>query len=378
MMTNTNTNTGMNMRRISNRNMISSMDTFEKAMMRGYDIMCKTEGEFKDLAVLTEAFTMASISKNCCDTASANPGSVSFERTPRNRSMIESRLGCMSMEMTTTTYKAKKTRKNMVTQAIMHAIQCFVDISDIISNKVSHINAIVITNILSVTHAAMVTLVFRCMCLNFDWDPDMTLYLIVDEETMTAMKVYVGSKFNVELFPSSDKVMTTFNIISKHINESMYVITHTQTIVDMVLNTNSNRTPYISTLMDMDTYAKENSVLDMYINKDMTIEAMPISDPDMVTVRIATLFTTDDMTTSSYEYLSENMSLIARMRWFNNMIRHMDVDSLCYDCWIAFRVASTIGKCIMHTDEISNIYESRLEYRNFSTVVGSNGMASSS
>lgn len=357
------------LRTISNRNLSSSMDVFEYVMAHGYEKMRRLEGEYRDAAVMTEVFMMAAHSKNCNDTASENPGSISFERTPRNRLLIESRLGCMNMQMTTNTYRAKKTRKNPVTQAIIHAIMCLVDFSDMKKNETRDMHTIVFTDVLSVTHAAMIALIFRCFCLHFDWDPDVTMYLLVSGDTQIAMNVYVGSTMNVEIVTTSDPVMDTSRIINEHGPGGMFIVTNEYRVMSMIWYGFTDLAPHVSIVMDMDTYENQCMVTDMCIHRDMVAEAMPISDPNMSTVRVSTAFMTPDLSTRAYDHVTRDMSMIARMRWFNNMVRHMDIDSLCYDCWIAFRVASSVGRAVMGAEFVSDMYESRKAYRDFSTTV---------
>jgi hypothetical protein len=357
------------MRTISNRNTISCMKIFEEAMADGYAKLTKIEGGYRDAGVMTEVFTMAAISRKCNDTATANRGSISFERTPGDLDKIETRIGSMYTQMTNNTYKGRSVRSNPVTRAILHSIQCMVDISDMIKYGDTNITAIIFTDVLSVTYAAVITLIFRCFCMHFDWDPNVTMYIIADSNTIKAMDVYVGSRYNVETIESVDVVMCTHRLLDRIADGYSYVVTENETVTNMILSRSMNRMSYMSTIVDANTYAKEKEIVEMYTKLEMTVEAMGLSAVKDNSVRVSSIFVTKDMTVKSIETVDENMSIIARMRWFNNMIRHMEIDSFCYDCWVSFKIASVIGRLIADPDFSRDIITDRRTYHNFITTV---------
>ncbi|KAF5534512.1 hypothetical protein FNAPI_12342 [Fusarium napiforme] len=197
---------------------------------------------------------MAALSRNCNDTATANRGSISFERTPGDLTKIETRIGSMCMQMTNNTYKGRSVRSNAVTRAILHAIQCMVDISDMVGSGEKNITAIIFTDVLSVTYDAVITLVFRCFSVNFEWDPDVTTYMTVDKGIVSVMNVYEWSRFNVETVESMDPVMSTHMLLDSIKTGCAYVIAESESVTNMILLGYTNMKLYMSVLVDVNTY----------------------------------------------------------------------------------------------------------------------------
>lgn len=110
----------------------------------------------------------------------------------------------------------------------------------------------------------------------------------------------------------------------------------------------------------MEVHSRTNSIA----------EGVPLSDPLLNAIRVTTTtFTTTDMATRTYINGYGNMSILARMRWFSNMIRYMEIDVLCYDCWIATVISDSIMTRMMSHIPDEDTNENAESLARFSTEV---------
>jgi hypothetical protein len=65
-------------------------------------------------------------------------------------------------------------------------------------------NVFVITNALSVTYAATIVFIFRHLYRFYDWSSNVSMIMLISEDTMTVMNGYIGEKQGIYIIPSRD------------------------------------------------------------------------------------------------------------------------------------------------------------------------------
>lgn len=368
--------TTINMTAISNRNVMELVDEFVDSMRSGNKIMNENGESFVDAAVLTETLTMGYLSRRCDHTASSSSNTISYERTPKDSTKISTQLDVMNMEMTTNLAKNLKTRKNPVTSALICGIASMIELAERIKTTNEEQFTIIYTNLYSVTHAATIVFAFRNLRACYDWGSKVELILIVDPDTVAAMNAYIGSIENVKMNSTKDVIMEVFKILnhSDYRNTHVTVYTHLIEIAKMCNVAFNDLNVVINLVTTLKTLSDENVIKRLIEETNSIVEAVPCSDPDENVIRVTPSFLSTDPSKRKFKTTERIVSYYSRLKWFNNMIRHMNLDGVCYDCRIAYKVSSSIANAIVSKDE--NDDESMIEdpLKKFEVIVGTTGI----
>lgn len=357
----------------SNKNVTQCMVEFEHAMENGAEIMRSNSELNVDAGVVTEAFTMGYTSKKCDHLTKKDTTNVSYERPPKSLIDITTHLTSMSMNMTTNTFKDGRTRHNPVTSAIVCGIQSMIDFAGYISSNRPGGSTIIFTDVLSVLHAATMAFVFRSLYLHYCWDARVKMILLVRSETMSAMGAFVGSTENVQLVPCNDVFMQLYTIVNTSSTPLTMVNTHSKKIADMCLTAFGDAQPIVNLVTSVKSLVHEHEIAIIVESMNAVVEAVVCSNPVDNLIRITPAITSTDMSSRKVASPSTNVSYIAMMRWYSNMIRHMNMNEMCFDCLIALRVARSIAGAMTnrHMHEFGDVVKDPV--RNFRAHVGTVG-----
>lgn len=157
------------------------------------------------------------------------------------------------------------------------------------------------------------------------------------------MNAYIGAKKNVIIIPCRDATMETYRILTANRSKHVTLYTHSDTIVNMCMASFADSQISINFVTEIDTLANEKKVSDLCERMNGVVEAVPCSDPSSNTVRITPAVVHGDMSRRVAIIKRTITSRMALMRWYNNMIRHMDVGGACIDCQIMYRIARPIA-----------------------------------
>lgn len=363
--------------RFSNRNLISSINEYTKVMETGIELMRRTGETHVDAAVLTETIMMGEISMKCNHTASQNPNSLSYERPPENPSKIPTQLELINSNMTTNTLGNAKTRVNEVSSMIACGIASFVEFADRIENRNLDSGTILMTDTLSVTHAALMTFVFRNFVVSKGWDEYVSLIMLARSDTSEAMNAYIGRKENVDIIPCVDPITETYKIINAHSDTHLTVVTSSNTIINMCRTRFADSNLILNAVVDVDSLSKQEQIRHLISDIDGISEVVPCSNPNSRTIRITPAYRSGDISLDKPRLETGHTSLIAKMRWYENMIRHMSLNGVCIDCLIMFKIARPIALALSDREVILD--EKRLTdpISDFSTNVSTVGMVDS-
>ncbi len=359
----------------TNKNAMTCVNELVSAMENASQMMIQSGETIKDAVVLTEAFTMASLSKNCNHTAAATRGAISYERTPESSSAVVTHIECMNMPMTASVYGNRLTRKNQVTSAIVCAIESLVEFADRIRSTGAISSIIIITDVLSVTHAAVLALLFRTFSLHNGWNEDVRMILLVRQETMTAMSVYAGSMTGVDLIPCNSLNMQTYRVLNEIETANATVYTHSIKIATMCMTAFKARPPVVNLVTNVDTIEREVGVKRFIELVDGVTEVVACSNPDEFTVRITPAIRGMHTSELKTGITGTHMSYISRIRWFDNMIRHMSFNGKCYDCTLCIEVARSIMRMVASKSPIELDELDPNPIRSFRAHVGTDGIA---
>lgn len=362
------------MQAIFNPNMMTMMNEYGKVVKHAHTIMKKNGEAFLDLAVLAESFTMASISTKCNHTSSRYTSSVSYERVPTDMTKIVTQLDLMHMPMTTNTTTNTKARVNPVSSSISCIIATMVEFSERIENMQKSRHTIVVTDVMSVIHAAMIVFAFRSFYLSKNWHEGIGLVVLAREDTVIGMNRYIGSKDNVIVTTSTDDTTEVFKILNTNEDVNVTVHTHSHQIVNMCLYPSSDINIIVNFVMSVKTIENERTLSLLCARMNGVVEAVPCSDPDLNVVRVSPALVNGDVSRRSIRLMNGNTSRIALMRWYNNMIRHMDLNGACIDCQIMFRIARPLALAMSDGDENENTVRITDAITDFSARVSTKGM----
>lgn len=360
----------------TNKNTAVCIDEFTTAARHASEIMSQTGERCRDALMLAEMMTMGCISNKCNHTAVKSETAVCYERTPRAVYLIPSQLDCISLAMTTNTCQTVRTRKNIVTSAIVCAIQSLVEFADRVRSRGASPATIVVTDVFSVTYAATLALLFRIFCLHGGWNQNVRMSMFVNEETMTAMTKYAGSTAGVSLVPCIDLSMQVIAVVNMVGASNTTVYTHSVSIANMCTVAFGVERPVVNLVTTMDTIQKESEIKLYTQNANAILEVVSCSDPDESEVRLTPTVTGDITNGAKLKLVGPgvNTSYISRIRWFNNMIRHMSFDGMCYDCLLGAKVAKSVLALVADRETIETQEMAVDPLRDFQAHVGTDGI----
>lgn len=130
-------------------------------------------------------------------------------------------------------------------------------------------------------------------------------------------------------------------------------------------------------IVDMITYEDAARAEDLVEKLGGIVEAAAFSDPKKNTVRIASNIRSMEPHTDVYNNLERDISMLAKVRWFNSVIRHMSIELCCYDCWIALRIANSVFQAMTNVKQDVDVESTWKKLSNFSTTANVTPDASS-
>lgn len=358
----------------ANKNIIELINEYTNVMGVGTEIMRENREVFVDAAVLTEVITMGNISLKCNHTSSQTPGSLSYERVPKNLADIATQLDCINLNMTTNTVGDVRTRTNDVSSAIACGIASLVEFSNWIERENLTTATIVMTEVLSVTHAALMTFVFRNFHVAQNWSPSINLIMLAREDTTNGMNAYIGRRENVQIIPCVDPIMETYRILNSKQDENVVLYTHSNEITSMYMNRFLSKNIILNLVTYIDTVGRQDEIKRISSNMNGILETVPCSNPKSRMVRITPTYTSKEPGHNKIRTLDEHTNYFAKLRWYENMTRHMSLNGVCVDCYIMFKIARPIALSL--SDREINLDESKMTdpISTFSVSVSTAGM----
>lgn len=339
---NQNMNSDARMIRCSNESMYTKMDRLRQIILNTSDTIRMSTQIFPDAAVLTEMMMMGSLSVKCKHCPTKRTDVMSFERPIPHK--VPSYIEDMSMCMTANSRPIKNisVRHNTVTAAIISDSISILEFMDRLQNKPEEMGTIVLLSYPSVTHAATIAYVFECISSYAGWDGLVGLNIITDEMTRTAMNAYVGPKLNVNLINATDQVMYANQLIHTEGCGYMTVISHDYTLSRMLMSSDPRMDMDFNLLMSVETIENESWIRTACAKRNMLVEMCPCSDPKKNVVRIVPISMNVDVSAMRIRTKHIDTPMFGFMRWYMVMVRRMKVDSICYDCAIALKLAYAI------------------------------------
>lgn len=359
----------------SNKNVFRLLNDYTDVMTNACEMFRNSPETYVDAAVLTETITMGTLSMNCDHTSSRNKNSISYERTPSNVNDITTHIDLMHLNMTTNTIGSTKSRVNEVSNHIACGIMSLMEFAERVEQMNGKPSTILMTNVLTVTHAAIIVFVFTILRIYKRWDDNVNLVMLSRPDIMQGMHAYVGLKNNVEIIGCADPIFESYRIVSSSGDVNLTVYTHSDQIADMCTTAFESPDLILNFVTNVNNTARQNFTFNVCSRINGIMEATACSNPDENTIRITPATKSSEPGSNKFRINIENPNVIAKMRWYNNMIRHMSINGICIDCCVMFRIARPIALVMSNRDV--DLDETRLidTISNFQTTVSTIGMA---
>jgi len=364
--------TSLTVKKFSNVSTIPALAKFGSMVADAHKIIIASGENCRDFAVIAELMMMMSVSRKCNHKSSTNRNSISYERVPANINTIATQFEMMNMNMTTSTIRNTPTRHNRVTSAIIQTIQTITDFSTRIDNVKT--NVIVITNVHSTMYAAVIVFAFRNVYVSKGWGTNVKMIIMAGADTIESMNFYMGVIESVELVLSTDRVMDTYRVMSSNANSNMTVETYMTEVARMCTSVSPCRNTVLCWITNLNTYASVGIINDIIPRSSSIMEAVPCSDPSSNMVRIVTTTVSDNTFDNRVAIINNIPNPFSCLRWFNNMIRHMDISGMCFDCTAAYMVAKPMIDSIGSKDEVISVNAGVDELPSYFAIVSTVGL----
>ena len=263
---------------------------------------------------------------------------------------------------------------NDVSSAIACGIASLVEFSNWIERENLTTATIVMTEVLSVTHAALMTFVFRNFHVAQNWSPSINLIMLAREDTTSGMNAYIGRRENVQIIPCVDPIMETYRILNSKQDENVVLYTHSNEITSMYMNRFLSKNIILNLVTYIDTIGRQDEIKRISSNMNGILETVPCSNPKSRMVRITPTYTSKEPGHNKIRTLDEHTNYFAKLRWYENMTRHMSLNGVCVDCYIMFKIARPIALAL--SDREVNLDESKMTdpISSFNVIVNTVGM----
>ena len=336
--------------RCSNDSMISKTNRIADMIRHGTAIMATHGPVTADAAVITEAMTMGITSVKCCHTVRKKKGLVAYERMDPDD--IPSYVEDININATicTATNTKSSTRSNLVTCAVISDCISVLEFSDRVMNGSLPEARLVIMGAPSVTHAAMIAYVFECVAVLMSPGVNVKLDLVVDQNTLRPMQVYTGPRANTNVISCNDDIIYASKIMCSSSHTDTTIVAHGNQTVSAIMKMAKNQHVHLNLYLEMNTIKLENEVRYYCTQMNMLVEMCPCSPVDSNTVRMVPVFLSINEVPISLKTRDVTISMFGKMHWYNAMIRHATVGSMCYDCRIAIVISREVLKAMGDTE----------------------------
>lgn len=355
--------------RCSNKRMYTKISELMDIIMNTSETVRVNASFPKDAAVLAEMTMMASLSMKCNHYPTKRTHVMSFERPiptaiPSYVEQME-----MSMSANSKPIQNVSVRQNQVTASIISDCISIYEFMERFRDMNKTEGTIVLASYPSLTHAATIAYVFECVSSYMKWDGVVSMVIITDEETRTAMHVYVGPRMNVTLLECTDKIMGLRQAMGSYADTYMTVITHDYTTMLMLANMKSGMNMDFSALVPVQTIVVESKLRQICTESNMLMETSPCSCPEENQIRIVPVQQVRDPAETTVMRRRVDMPIFGYLRWYTVMIRRAKIDTTCYDCSIALKLAYSVLYLMSGTKMDMSEMEESMWAENFRTYI---------
>jgi hypothetical protein len=333
---------GNNVIKCSNMSMYEKVYELTNMISASHDIVDSSIQSYPDAAVVAEMVMMGSLSKKCNHGTHSKKPTKTFERPDPHKtpSFIEE----INMHSTTGMYATSGSyiRSNSVTSMIISDCVSVFEFMQRYEDNDFHEGRIILTDVLSLTHAATVAYVFEIISAIQGWDGCVTLNILATADMTTAMNVYVGVRTNVYVEECMSAGMRLNQLLSDDESEYTTVVTHDPDCERLIMNTNKRANVDSNLFVFLDTVSKEREIRSYAAEESMLVEMCPCSDPSVYAVRIVPTHESTDVLTGRLMYRNTSRSIFSRMNWYTSMIRSMSMGTMCYDCSVSLMLARSM------------------------------------
>lgn len=67
-----------------------------------------------------------------------------------------------------------------------------------------------------------------------------------------------------------------------------------------------------------------------------------VNNPSHCKIKVTPIVTSGNLLESKYLDNQGDLPSRSKLRWFNNMVRHMNIEGLCYDCWLCDTISKSM------------------------------------
>ncbi|RYP33001.1 hypothetical protein DL768_011112 [Monosporascus sp. mg162] len=254
-------------------------------------------------------------------------GTSAYERMNVSTDAIPSYIEQMNPTMTTTNEDLCSRRDqglemciNKVTSACISDIVAIIEFMDRITRRSESTFTLVHQGVSSVTYAAIIAIVFEKMSIHFNVTSTANMILRNGGHDAGDGRLRRGEEERQRAGVQKRVRRGVSSLAGQHVR---------------VLHGGHPQEEFC-------TMAMYSMVRNFVKERDILIKALPCSDPKENVVRVVPLMRTDDLATSKIMERVADRPVFGRLRWYVNMLRCINVNGMCDDCSIAYRIASSM------------------------------------
>ena len=294
---------------------------------------------------VAELQTMMDLSMNCNHTARKNSNVFGFERTPEDRGTIPSIIEDMKLPFNANLNAHTNVRKNAVICGFVAVSMAMSELGQRVAYSPNQTHHLVVTSVVSVKQMGMIKMLYEIMQMGQFSNANVKLHAFMDERTRRDANAFLTPNANVHLWNNEETgwaelvERTRIERKSGSVTLTGYV-SSVQSVLPYVMN---YAVQYLSVIADANDIAQLGELSYAAAQANCIMETVPLSDPQANVLRLTNALVCEGETPYRTVSPPHYWLIGSFISWHTSVIRPMNLGGMCYDCRIAFMLASNMA-----------------------------------
>lgn len=233
-------------------------------------------------------------------------------------------------------------RHNEVTGMLICFVMAMSSFSSRMYSQNTGSGVFIVTEIMSTTQATMMGIIFKLFVEYYRWNKDTVLYMLVDEKNAESVERFTRKMKCVRICNTLD-CETLINQVWSTMDEmsEMTVLTMNTKIFRLCEGLVENNLS-VHMMMDITNFGDVSWCFEKAKSCKCVLHPVPMTDASITRYLVSTTLT-ESMFGLSMPLCTSNMkNVMGHYRYYDTMIKYMNIEGMCYDCWICSKISKAM------------------------------------
>ncbi len=327
---------------VANNTPIDSVFEFVQVQQKVLSPEGKVWTPIKDDVVYEEIIKMSNISTSCYHTSAKHKSSISFERIPREISSIQTIFGSLDTTCTSNIKTQIPTRQNDVTGMLICFITALSDFSSKMTRQNTGSGTFIVTNVMSTVQTTMMAIVFEAFCKCYRWNPSTKLCIITSDKRIKSIRRYITNLEHVGVY-ETDKESALVRRICSTVDDlaEVGVLTLDKDVFELCDEMKAENIS-VHLIMNITSFETMNWCTEKAKKHHYVLQPVVVNESKTPRYMLSTTMTCDSETNTKPLCTVNMRQIMSHYRYYDTMIRHMNINNMCYDCWVCYMISSSM------------------------------------